>query len=320
MARKYDVAVMHDFFVDRLVHVPSLEEASRSISDKALTGGGGIHGVRQEEVRGGNAVNLAQALARLGLRTLLVTHSEPAHRNLLEGSFAGLGAEVRVKDAPAGLTVALEEKVNVMLGDNRGAGEFGPSMLDERDWDALRNSKVVCSVNWAANRRGTELLAALRKRLGREKTIFFDPADFRDRIPQFTRLLRRISRNRLADWVSMNEMEGTAAARSMAIATSDLSEMCRQLAGCLGVVFDLHATATSYTSEGTRVSSARVRRIRSKRLTGAGDAWDAGAIYGRLRGMEEEERLNFANAAAKLYLESENLLPPTAREVEGLRA
>ncbi len=320
MARKYDVAVMHDFFVDRLVHVPSLEEAARSISDKALTGGGGIHGIRQEEVRGGNAVNLAHALARLGLRTLLITHSDPAHGGLLRGSFADLGADIRVKDAPAGLTVALEERVNVMLGDARGAGDFGPSMLDERDWDALGNSKVVCSVNWAANRLGTELLAALRRRLGREKIVFFDPADFRDRTPQFAELLGRISRDHLSDWVSMNEMEGTAAARSMGVATSDLAEMCRHLARRLGVVFDLHATATSYTSEGTRVSSVRVHRIRSKRLTGAGDVWDAGAIYGRLRGMEEEERLAFANGAAKLYLESENFLPPTAKEVEGLRA
>ena len=32
-------------------------------------------------------MNLARALARLGLRTLLVTHSDPVHRPLLEQAF-----------------------------------------------------------------------------------------------------------------------------------------------------------------------------------------------------------------------------------------
>ena len=149
---------MHDFFVDRLVHIRSLPKMTGLMSKKAATGGGGLHGVTQEEVRGGNAVNLAHALARLGLKTLLITHSDTIHEPLLRRTFEGLKAEIRVKPMPAGLTVAFEEKVNVMLGDSRGASDFGPSNLDDSDWRALENSRVVCSVNWAANLRGTELL------------------------------------------------------------------------------------------------------------------------------------------------------------------
>jgi sugar/nucleoside kinase (ribokinase family) len=315
MPRKFDVAVMHDYFVDRLVHVPSLSGATRMISRKAAAGGGGLHGVVQEEVRGGNAVNLAHALARLGLRTLLITHSERAHEHLLRSSFEGLDAEVRVKPTAAGLTVAMEEKVNVMLGDGRGAADFGPSMLDSGDWDALGRSRVVCSVNWAANRRGTELLVALRRRLGREKTIFVDPADFRDRVPLFAKFLQVTRKDRLADWVSMNEQEAAAAGVALGIGASDPGRLCQELAFRLRVVFDLHGVKASYTSEGTRVAKAAVRSVKPRRLTGAGDVWDAGAIYGRLKGMDEEERLGFANNAAGVYLEREELMPPTAREV-----
>jgi sugar/nucleoside kinase (ribokinase family) len=315
MARKYDVAVMHDFFVDRLVFAKSIPKLLKSVSTKGQGGGGGFHGIVQEEVRGGNAVNLAHALARLGLRTLLITHSGGDHKGMIESAFKGLGAELRIKPGKEGLTVAFEEKVNVMLGDVGGAGDFGPEALDESDWDALKRSKVVCSVNWAANRKGTELLAGLRRRLGKEKTIFMDPADFRDNLPRFKELLGRISEGGLVDWVSMNQWEGAEAARAMGVEASDLEGMCLGLAKELRVVFDLHAVKASYTSEGTRVSSAKVNRIKAKRLTGAGDVWDAGAIYGRLKGMAEVQRLEFANRAARAYLESDELVPPKLEDV-----
>ena len=82
-----------------------------------------MHGIRQSEIRGGNAVNLAHALGRLGLRTLLVTHTEAAHEGLLRKSFEGLDVELRLKPLKAGMTVAFEERVNVMLGDGGGAAD-----------------------------------------------------------------------------------------------------------------------------------------------------------------------------------------------------
>jgi ribokinase len=315
MARRYDAAVMHDFFVDRLVHTESLRDLFGMVSEKAKGGGGGIHGVGQEEVKGGNAVNLAQALARLGLRTLLITHSDKIHRGLLEEAFSGLDAEVRVKDSPVGLTVAFEEEANVMLGDVGGSGAFGPGELDERDWDALERSRVVCSVNWAANAKGTSLLVALRRRLGREKTVFMDPADFRERTGEFQGLLARISKGGLVDWISMNEREGAETARLLGVETKGEGRVCMELARRLKVVFDLHTGRGSYSSEGTEVAVAPVRTLKARRSTGAGDVWDAGAIYGRLKGMDEVPRLQFANRAASIYLRSKELLPPTAGQV-----
>ncbi|MDG6985678.1 MAG: carbohydrate kinase family protein [Nitrososphaerota archaeon] len=315
MARKYDAAVMHDYFVDRLVHTGSLRDTMGMVREKAGSGGGGLHGFRQDDVRGGNAVNLAHALARLGMRVLLITHSDRVHEPLLRQAFEGLDAEIRVKPYPAGLTIAFEEKVNVMLSDTSGASDFGPSSIAEEDWSALERSRVACSVNWAANRRGTELLVALRRRLGKEKTIFLNPADFRDRIQEYGDLLRKIAREHVVDWISSNEQEGGASASSLGISARGMAPTCKALARGLGVVYDLHSVRSSHTSEGTRVSSAPVHRIKPKRLTGAGDVWDAGAIYGRLKGMDEVPRLEFANRAAKLYLMSEEVQPPTLSQV-----
>ena len=317
MSREYDVAVMHDYFVDRLVHVRGLGKTMAEVAEKAASGGGGIHGMSQEEIRGGNAVNLAHALARLGLRTLLITHCEPAHEHLLKSAFRGLRADLRVKPLPAGLTVALEESTNVMLSDGRGASDFGPSALDEDDWAGLEGSKVVCSVNWAANKRGTELLLGLRRRLGTEKTIYIDPADFRDGLDRFVALARLISKGGLVDWVSMNEFESLSAATALGIESADRASRCLRLARALGVVFDMHCVDGAYTSEGTRVTASPTRPVRTRRLTGAGDVWDAASIYGRLKGMDERGRLAFANRAAKLYLKGRDPVPPTLSDLKG---
>ncbi len=306
---------MHDYFVDRLVHVGSLGRLTRSVEAKVAEGGGGLHGIRQSEIRGGNAVNLAHALGRLGLRTLLITHAEAAHEALLRNSFQGLDVELHVKPLRAGLTVAFEEKVNVMLGDAGGAADFGPGLLDKTDWEGLRDSDVVCSVNWAANARGTELLVALKRTLGRGKTIFFDPADFRDRLRSFRALLRMISEKGLADWVSMNEEEGKAAAKALGLRAHDHRQVCKGLAAALKVSFDLHGLTESYTSDGLVVSVDKVRRTEPRRLTGAGDVFDAGSIYGRVHKFNDQKRLNFANVAARLYLQSRDPVPPTLDQV-----
>lgn len=315
MVRKFDAAVMHDFYIDRLLFAGSIAGFTGAVGSKAAGGGGGIHGASQEDVRGGNAVNLAHALARLGLGVLLITHSDRVHEGVLKQTFEGLDAELRVKPRPTALTVAIEGEVNVMLGDGKGASDFGPSLLDAGDWAALKRSRVVCSVNWSINRRGTQLLLALRRRLGPEKPIFIDPADFRDRGEDAVGLLKTLASRRVVDWVSMNENEADAAAKALGLGAADPGGVCLALARRLGVVFDLHGARASYTSEGTRVVTVPVNSVRALRLTGAGDVWDAGAIYGRLKGMDEESRLRFANRTARAFLRSRGHVPPTLAQV-----
>lgn len=315
MKPRYDVAVMHDYFVDRLVHVRSLERFAGILAAKAREGGGGIHGISQEQIRGGNAVNLARALARLGLKTLLLTHSDPANQGLLRDAFRGLPVELRVKPLRAGMTVAFEGRVNVMLGDGGGAADFGPEALDGGDWKALGGATVVCTVNWAANKRGNELLRSIRRNLGGGVTVFMDPADFRDRVPEFRRLTSMVSREHLVDWMSMNEEEAKAACSALGLKTRALPEACLALAKKLGVSMDLHASRMSCRSDGDHVVQAPVSQVRARRLTGAGDVWDAGSIYGRLKKWGDLRTLVFANAAARLYLESSAPEPPGLDEV-----
>lgn len=315
MARSYDVAVMHDFFVDRLVHSRSVSELLGVADSKASLGGGSVHGIIQEDIRGGNAVNLSNALARLGARVLLITHSDTGHSKMLHDAFEGLRAEVRIKHLVPGLTLALEGRVNVMLSDSGGAGRFPPSLLTEDDWEALRRSKVVCSVNWAANRNGTQLLLALRRRLGRRQVLFFNPSDVRDRFEEYRGLISMLARRRVIDWMSLNEYEAASTARALGEPQAGPRLACLEIARKLKVRADVHTERMVYTSRGEGPLSRKTRHVRPRRLTGAGDVWDSASIFGFLRGMDDGRRLEFANAAARLYVGADEPRPPTLSEV-----
>ncbi|MFI5404862.1 MAG: carbohydrate kinase family protein, partial [Candidatus Gagatemarchaeaceae archaeon] len=287
----------------------------REVGSKARAGGGGIHDVSQSEIKGGNAVNLAHALAKLGLRTLLITHTDSVHDALLREPFEGLDAEVRAKPKPPGLTVAFEERANVMLGEGGGAADFGPELLGPEDWESLKTARLVCSVNWAANRSGTRLLSELRKRLGRAKTIFFDPADVRDRLDRYRELLKLTRDHHLIDWMSLNEQEALATSKVLGVGGKTLEEKCLGIGRTLGIELDVHTEEGSMTLEKGKVVSFRSGPVIPKRLTGAGDVWGAATIYGRLKKIKAEERLRFANAAAAIYLRGREPVPPSLEQV-----
>lgn len=313
--KPFEVAVMHDFFVDRLVHVRSLPGILALAKSKAREGGGSIHDITQGDAKGGNAVNLAHALAVLGARVLLITHSDREHVPLLLGAFEGLDAEVRVKPLPPGLTVAFEERVNVMISHSGGAERFPPSLLTGEDWESLRRCHVVASVNWAVNRHGTELLLALRKRLGAGAALFFNPSDVRDRFERYAALTRRLQAKRLVDWISLNEFEAAATARALGFRTRVSGSLCSRISRAFDVRVDIHTEKVTFTSSRGRLSERRTGWVHPRRLTGAGDVWDAASIFASLRGMEDNERLEFANSAARLYVTGKIQRPPKLSEV-----
>jgi sugar/nucleoside kinase (ribokinase family) len=315
MARRPDVAVMHDYFVDRLVHAKRTASLLSKVGAKEREGGGSVHGVSQEDVRGGNAVNLAHALSVLEVPTLLITHSDSHHLPLLMETFEGLGAEVRVKALPAGLTVAFEGRTNVMISNVGGSGRFPPSLLDAGDWASLRRCRLVCSVNWAANRHGTELLASLRAGLPKRTRIFLNPADFRDRRAEYKRLVLALKKKRLIDWLSVNQYEAEATAAALGHGRLGPGETCSAVAGDLGIMVDVHTENGSFTSSGGEVEFAPNRRVAPRRLTGAGDVWDAASIYAWLREWGSERRLRFANAAGRLYVSSRTVVPPSLGDI-----
>lgn len=299
MDELYDLAVMHDFFVDRIVFVKSFKGFASQVLEKARSGGGSIHGVKQLEKVGGNAVNLARWASFFGLRTLLVTHSDMQHISFLK--MATKGVTMLVKDIEPGYTVALESDRNVMVSDAGGAGSFGPDLLTEEDWREIQKASMLCLMNWSANKFGTELLFEARRRYrGR---IFFDPADFRDRIESYVHLIRAAASDRLVNWYSFNEYEAKVTGKVLGIKCG-LRKLCLLLAKRLSGRVDIHTSSISITSEGDDVSFNVHRKLRERVRTGAGDIWNAASIYSEFKGYGAVERLAFSDNIAATYVTS----------------
>lgn len=330
--RDFKVVVMPDFFVDRFVTYPGdVRKLSVELAKVAERRGGNIHGVRQAELRGGNAANTASALAALGAKVYPIITTGPFGFQVLEFFLSPLGVDLyHVKmDGETALTTAFElahkkERVNIMMGDVGSLPNFGPRNLTESDFELIQGADYVCVFNWAATRRwGTELAEKVftrTKEEGKGRTYYDsgDPTPNKGNIPK---LLKRVLETHLVDVLSVNENEAFQYASRLnsrmkrlknELNHYDLAKECaRILAKNLKARVDLHtaAFAGSFTRENEIiVPTFSASALRS---TGAGDAWNAGNICGDALKLPDSCRLTLANAVAAYYVSSPTAQHPT---------
>jgi len=330
--RKFNVVVMPDFFIDRLVtYSGEVEQFSRTLAEVAVRLGGNIHGIKQMELRGGNAANTAAALAALGTRVYPIIKTSPLGLHLLKFYLEPFGVDlshVRT-DGDVALTTAFElthrgEKINIMMGDLGSLPSFGPKDLTQEDFQLLREADYVCVFNWASLRRwGTELAESVFhyvKEKGKGKTYYDtgDPSPNREKIPK---LVKKVLLGKIVDVFGVNENEAISYASHLNSEVKHLrkklehhelaKECARILAKQLSMRVDLHtsAFAGSFTKENEVIVPAF--RVSALRATGAGDAWNAGNILGDALELPSSCRLTLANAVAAYYVSNATAEHPT---------
>jgi len=329
---EFKVVVMPDFFVDRFVsYQGNLRQLSAALVKVADRKGGNIHGVKQMDLRGGNAANTAAALASLGVIVYPIISTDALGHHLLRFYLKPLGVDLSyVKDdGRIALTTAFElthgkERVNIMMGDLGSLTIFGPKNLTDKDFRLLQEADYVGVFNWAATRRsGTELAETVFRYVKEEskaKTYYDsgDPTPNRQNIPK---LLKRVLQTRLVDVLSVNENEVFRYASHMddkvrrqrnTVDHNEAAKECaRILAMHLSARVDLHtaAFAGSFTGEDEVVVPAFP--VKALHSTGAGDAWNAGNIYGDALKLPDSCRLTLANAVAAYYVSSPAAEHPT---------
>ena len=138
-------------------------------------------------------------------------------------------------------------------------------------------------------------------------------------------LAKNVLSEGFVDVVSLNESE----ARWFAWALTDRSERWRSLSSShddwlsaarlvsdeTGVQVDLHTQYFSATLNQDDVSVVPTFDTASSVACGAGDAWNAGDIFGTLLDLPDSSRLALANAVAALYVSSSTASHPTSKEV-----
>jgi len=335
--KKVNVVVMPDFFLDRFISLNcTVKEFFSSLKEVAERKGGSIDNIEQMEIRGGNAVNTASALAALGVKVTPIICTSKLGLKLikfyLKRKLVNL-SHIKIFDKPS-ITTALEfkskeGKTNIMLRDVGSLAEFGPQHLSNDDFEVIKKADYVCIFNWAGTRKlGTELaekVFKLTKTEGKGKTYYdaADPSPNKEKIPK---LANKVLKSKFLDVLSLNENEAIWFAsefdneakmfRTKPSEVSQLAVECaRILASHIHARVDLHTTEFSMTflkNNEVKVSAFNVPVLR---VTGAGDAWNAGNILGDMLKLPDEYRLILANAVAALYISNSDGRHPTKNQL-----
>ncbi|MGE5705140.1 MAG: carbohydrate kinase family protein [Nitrososphaerales archaeon] len=314
---------MHDFFIDRIIKIKNKEELLSMIIEKSKFGGGSIRGVQTLEIEGGNAVNVAFCLAKLGLDVHLFTIADNIGKKILLSLFKDLkNVKLRLFSGRPGYTTSLEFfnsssnelEANIMISDVGDNSDFGPDKFcRSTEKNILEAADAVIVLNWASNLKGTSLLEYVFKN-SPNAFHFIDPADINSRRKEFCSLL--LECGDIIDILSINENECNSLLLELNYGglilkndydSKEIKLAAKTLAKNLKISVDLHTKNGSVFSDGKDIYFIESwRDIIIKSLTGAGDSWDAADILGHLSGLNPNERLFFANMFAALYISQED--------------
>ena len=324
--RDCHVVVMPDFFLDRIINLPcDVEQFSSLVSDVVKRKGGSLDGISQTDMKGGNAINVASALASLGVKVTPIICTSELGLQQIKYHSRNLPIDLsHVKTCgKASITTALEfqyrnEKANVMLRDLGSLEEFGPSNLNENDYSLLEAADYLCLFNWAGTLKfGTSLAETVFEYAKAEGVkTYFDTADPTPNAKEITALLNKVLKSEYVDILSLNENEAVIyasyidenfkAKRGRLKYAESAMEAARILAACLHSRIDLHTSVFSATLRGNKEVVVPTFNLKIQRATGAGDAWNAGNMLGDHNGLSDECRLTLANAVSACYLSSED--------------
>ena len=326
------VTVLPDFFLDRLINLNwNASEFSGLIADVAKRKGGSIDGIPQTDMRGGNAINVASALANLGAKVTPIVCTSEFGLQQIKYHFKDTPIDtshIKIHDK-ASITTALEfknknEKTNVMLRDLGALADFGPASLNESDYALIEDADYTCLFNWAGTLKfGTALAQAVfgrAKTKGKGKT-YYDTADPTPNSGAIAELMETVLKTNQVGILSLNENEAIIYAALLDDTLNDKKEhlefaelameAARILAKHLPARIDLHTTVFSATLKGKTEVVVPTFKVKVLRATGAGDAWNAGNILGDRNGLSDGCRLMLANAVSACYLSDPEGKHPT---------
>ncbi|MFP3976046.1 MAG: carbohydrate kinase family protein [Dehalococcoidia bacterium] len=295
--KRFDVVLMPHFCIDNILqYKKDLHSFFGEMENVAHSGGGNML-ARQSLQRGGKATNCASALSRLGIRSHLVARTNEIGYRLLESmaSEADIDLSHVSTDGELALTTSIElEEGNIMIADPGSLAAFGPEHLTPGSEELIGKADLVYVSDWGLNKKGTELakhVFGVAKQNEKCKA-FLDPGDLSPKTSEETEsLINDVLTMGLADIISVNEDEAKRLRVTRGFTPARTTRV--------DLHTEHHAKSRYHNGETKAVPAFDVA---PKRLTGAGDTWDAGDILGELMGLSDELRLTLANATAAYYI------------------
>jgi sugar/nucleoside kinase (ribokinase family) len=326
--------ILPDFFLDHFIIADRLEDFLENLMWLAKQGGGNLLGFNHFIKRGGNAVNTASALLALELEPrVIVTTDENGASFLKTLVDPRLDLSLVHTDGRLSTTVSIEveyedRRVNLMISDSGYASEFSFSDLTESDLDAVKDSGLVSLVNLNHNRNAVDLAENLFMLVHNEcnAITYMDIGDPSHNPHSLEPLTKKTLSKDLVDILGINENEATWLAWSISGRNKDWRKehqkpedwlaAAKYVAAETGVRVDFHTPLFSATlTDGEVINLVPAFIVDSKVICGAGDAWNAGNIYGVLLELSPDDRLTLANAVAAKYVASTDASHPSRTDI-----
>jgi len=302
-----------DVFIDRIVKVPDLDKLVTDAKAKSAVGGGSIRGIKQREIVGGNATNIAYALVKFGSETELFAIGDEFTRRLLDLRFQEFdNIKINMLKGKPGFTVALETNhnndSNIMISDVGGIEKFNGIDITTNYLKIIEESDIVIISNWASNLNGNQLVNEIFS-AAKDSIKLLDFADLSTSTNRLQGLMDNIENNKIIDVISLNENECQILGKFLGLKNvsaeytiNEIKTMALDISSILGTIIDIHTPIGSCSASDGDVQFVESFPVKPIILTGAGDVWNAINILGLKKGLSTINRLNLANASAASYI------------------
>ncbi|RDE11160.1 MAG: hypothetical protein C4K47_10345 [Candidatus Thorarchaeota archaeon] len=321
--------ILPDFFLDHFVITGSLDEFIQGLKRLAEQGGGNLTGTTHLIRRGGNSVNTASALLTLGMNPCLIVKTDRQGASLLRSLVSpqlDLG-HLHV-DGRLSATVSIEaenrgRRVDLMVSDSGSAFDFSYFDLTESDIQAVLGSPLVALLCLNHNRNAPKLAEDLFSKVHSDSKAltFMDMGDPSSNVSIVEPLAKRVVSEGLVDILGMNENEAGWFAQAI---TGEVDKWrdtptrpekwlsaAKLVSHETGVRVDFHTPHFTATLEDDAVTALPAFDVPVQVTCGAGDAWNAGNIFGTLVHLETRDRLLLSNSVAAMYVSSASAVHPT---------
>ena len=302
-----------DVFIDRIVKVPDLDKLVKDAKAKSAVGGGSIRGIKQTEIVGGNATNIAYALVKFGSETELFAIGDEFTRRLLDLRFQEFdNIKINMLKGKPGFTIALEtdhnNDSNIMISDVGGIEKFNGIDITTNYLKIIEESDIVIISNWASNLDGNQLVNEIFS-AAKGSIRLLDFADLSTSTSRLQGLMDNMKNNKIIDVISLNENECRILGKfldlkkiSVEYTINEIKTMAADISSILGTIIDIHTPIGSCSASNGDVEFVESFPVNPMILTGAGDVWNAINILGLKKELSTINRLNLANASAASYI------------------
>ena len=302
-----------DVFIDRIVKVPDLDKLVTDAKAKSIVGGGSIRGIKQTEIVGGNATNIAYALVKFGSETELFAIGDEFTRRLLDLRFQEFdNIKINMLKGKPGFTIALEtdhnNDSNIMISDVGGIEKFNGIDITTNYLKIIEESDIVIISNWASNLDGNQLVNEIFS-AAKDSIKLLDFADLSTSTSRLQGLMDNMKNNKIIDMISLNENECQILGKFLGLKNisakytiNEIKTMATDISSILGTIIDIHTPIGSCSASNGDVEFVESFPVKPMILTGAGDVWNAINILGLKKELSTINRLNLANAAAASYI------------------